>query len=108
MMFQFCYLEPKFSRARSYYRRAGVITHENGSKELQSYNTIVVKYDAERRAFKFNGWYSATTARHINEFVHQIISPENKYGFRGLSKREIETYAKMDRYIPTIEIELRD
>ena len=56
---------------------------------LESYSTIVasikdeiVEPDESKRV-KVYGWYSQTTARHINEFLYQ-------HGFKTMSKKEME------------------
>lgn len=49
---------------------------------LLSYETIVAEYNG--KYFNIFGYYSATTARHLNYFFE-------KFGFKKLSKKEIET-----------------
>ena len=41
--------------------------------------------DAWQKRLYINGYYSQTTARHINEFLKQN-------GFNGMTKKEIEVY----------------
>lgn len=82
-------LEPHYDRAKSFYKKANVYRNAQGKILLMSYSTIVaeivdeaVSTTGERQAKVF-GWYSNTTARHINEFLQQ-------YGFDKMSKKEME------------------
>ena len=53
-----------------------------------SYSTIVavitdgIATEDGKPTVKVNGWYSATTARHINEFLQQ-------HGFDAMTKKEM-------------------
>lgn len=76
-------LKPVDSR-KSFYNKCKVI-EENGISELQSYNTIVATYNHLKNKMTVNGYYSQTTARHINSFL-------DFYGFDTCSKKELETY----------------
>lgn len=61
-------LEPKFLNQKSFYGKAKVIKLDD-SILLQSYNTIVAEIkDGKAKIF---GWYSATTTKHIKEFLAQ-------------------------------------
>ena len=76
-----------YSSRKSFGKKANVIV-EGGQTKLKSYNTIVaVKEDNK---IKVKGWYSRTTAIHINEFLLQN-------GAKSLSKKEMEQE-------PTIEL----
>lgn len=83
-------LEAVYDSRKSFYGKAKVITEmwEDGvihTIKLQSYRTIVAKIDvteADRTATVF-GTYSATTLRHIKEFLRQ-------YGFEANGKAQIE------------------
>lgn len=77
------YLNPINGR-KSFYNKAVVIQNGNVSK-LKSYNTIVAEYNHETNEIKVNGWYSATTATHINAFL-------DYYGFDTCTKKELENY----------------
>ena len=60
---------------KSYYGKAVVIT--NGDEiALRSYNTIVASYNTATGELKrlWNGW-SATTAKHINDFLMSLNLP---------------------------------
>lgn len=74
------YLQARYDSRASFYKKAIVLEY-NGALYLQSYNTIVAKIENGRAIV--NGWYSATTARHINEFLYQN-------GFDKMSKKEME------------------
>jgi len=82
-------LKPKFDRAKSFYKKAFVYRDNEGKILLMSYTTIVAEIHDElitedgKRHLKVNGWYSNTTARHINEFAQQ-------YGFAKMNKKEME------------------
>lgn len=78
-------LQPTTSH-KSFYGKATVITETNGGKtvsKLKSYETIVAEYHHEEKKVIINGWYSATTNRHINAFL-------NYYGFSQVSKKDIK------------------
>lgn len=82
-------LQPHYDRAKSFYKKANVYRNAQGKILLMSYTTIVaeivdeaVSPTGQRQANVF-GWYSNTTARHINEFLQQ-------YGFNKMSKKEME------------------
>ena len=82
-------LQPQYDNAKSFYGKANVYRNDKGSIFLMSYETIVAEIkDAtvtdtgEKQAMVY-GWYSMTTARHINEFLQQN-------GFNKMSKKEME------------------
>lgn len=74
-------LEPVYSNVKSFYGKAKIL-RENGVIKLLSYETIVATI--ENGKAHINGWYSATTTRHIKEFLQQM-------GF------EIGTKAKLEK-----------
>jgi hypothetical protein len=53
--------------------------------DLISYTTRVASYNHKTGEMSVFGWYSKTTAKHINEFL-------NFYGFDSVSKKEMENY----------------
>ena len=61
-------LKPIFSNQKSFYNKATIIIEE-GAVKLQSYSTIVA--EIRNGKAKIFGWYSATTTRHIKEFLQQ-------------------------------------
>ena len=73
-------LKPIYSNVKSFYGKAKVIK-DNGVIKLQSYSTIVATI--ENGKAHINGWYSATTTRHIKEFLQQ-------YGFNVGTKSQLE------------------
>ena len=74
------YLESIYSSQKSFCKKANVIV-EGWQTKIKSYSTIVaVKEDNK---IKVKGWYSKTTAIHINEFLRQN-------GASSLSKKEME------------------
>ncbi len=74
-------LEPIYSNVKSFYGKAKII-REDGKIKLKSYETIVATIENGKP--QINGWYSATTTRHIKEFLQQM-------GF------EIGTKAKLEK-----------
>lgn len=82
------YLEPRYNRCKSFYKKAKVYRDDKGHLLLMSYSTIVaiitdgIATEDGKPTVKVNGWYSATTARHINEFLQQ-------HGFDAMSKKEM-------------------
>ena len=69
-----------YSSQKDFYGKANVIT-EGGQTKLKSYNTIVAV--KENNTIKVRGYYSKTTAIHINEFLLQN-------GGKKLNKKEME------------------
>lgn len=83
------YLEPQYDTRKSFYRKARIYKDNNGNILLMSYETIVAKI-TDKIATKDNiekvevyGYYSNTTARHINEFLQQ-------HGYPKMTKKEME------------------
>ncbi len=73
-------LKSVYSSQKSFGKKANVIV-EGGQTKLKSYSTIVAV--KEENKIKVKGWYSKTTAIHINEFLKQN-------GASSLSKKEME------------------
>lgn len=63
-------LEPQFDARKSFYGKAHIIDYENGTFELQSYNTIVSRC-IDGKVEELGTW-SATTTRHQKEFRKQF------------------------------------
>lgn len=63
-------LKPRFDARKSFYGKAHVIDHENGTFELQSYNTIVSR--CVNGKVEDLGKWSNTTTRHQREFRKQF------------------------------------
>ena len=82
-------LQPQYDNAKSFYHKANVYRDNKGSIFLMSYSTIVAEIkdqiatDTGEKQAIIHGWYSMTTARHINEFLQQN-------GFNKMSKKEME------------------
>lgn len=82
-------LIPQYDRRKSFYGKAKVYSDDKGHLLLMSYSTIVAEItdsiasENGKPSVKVNGWYSQTTARHINDFLYQ-------YGFKTMSKKEME------------------
>ena len=77
-------LESIHGTQKSFYGKATITELENGNKILTSYNTNVCVLDEDNKIIEI-GYYSQTTARHINEFLQQ-------HGHDKMSKKEIENY----------------
>ena len=73
-------LKSVYSSQKDFYGKANVIT-EGGQTKLKSYSTIVAV--KENNTIKVRGYYSKTTAIHINEFLLQN-------GGKKLNKKEME------------------
>jgi hypothetical protein len=73
---------PYYDSAQSFYGKAKVIEIEN-DVFLLSYETIVAFYNRETKIAKVVDTYSATTLRHIKEFLRQS-------GFKAENKKQIE------------------
>ena len=69
-----------YSSQKDFYGKANVIV-EGAETKLKSYHTIVAV--KQGKTIKVKGWYSKTTAIHINEFLLQN-------GASSLSKKEME------------------
>lgn len=69
---------------KSFYGKALIVRNENIS-ELRSYNTIVATYDHKTNKMVIKGWYSSTTARHINAFL--VL-----FGFDTCTKKQLQDY----------------
>lgn len=73
---------PYYDSAKSFYGKAKVIEIEN-DVFLISYDTIVAFFNRDTKVAKVIGTYSATTLRHIKEFLKQS-------GFKAETKKQIE------------------
>ena len=73
---------PYYDSAQSFYGKAKVIEIEN-EVFLLSYDTIVAFYKRSENIPKVIDTYSATTLRHIKEFLKQS-------GFKAETKKQIE------------------
>jgi hypothetical protein len=76
-------LFPRYDRRKSFYGKARIVEHENGDKDLISYTTTVASI--KNNILYVYGWFSNTTARHINEFLQQN-------GFAPMTKKEMEAF----------------
>lgn len=73
-------LQPIYCRQKSFYHKAKVLEDKESIK-LISYATMVA--EVKNGKPKIYGWYSATTTRHIKEFLKQ-------QGFIVGSKKQLE------------------
>lgn len=63
-------LSARYDSRKSFYGKAHVIDHENGTFELLSYDTIVSR--CVNGKVEHLGKYSMTTSRHQKEFERQF------------------------------------
>lgn len=82
-------LKPEYTNQGSFNRRAYIEYDDQGNIYLISYETTVavikdglISESGKQEAHVY-GYYSLTTAKHINEFLQQ-------HGFEKLSKKEME------------------
>ena len=73
-----------YGRQKSYYGKA-MIKEEDGISKLISYTTKVAEYSYLTDIMTVYGWFSSTTAKHINSFL-------NFHGFKTCNKQELENY----------------
>lgn len=73
---------------KSFNKKAIVTILDDGTHELTSYDTVVATYHPEHRERRINGWYSQTTARHINAFL-------NHHNLPTMTKAEMEDEASI-------------
>ena len=65
-------LTARFDPRKSFYGKAKVIEHDNGNRQLLSYDTIVAEIDKNGEfSLLWNG-NTQTTSRHIKEFRRQF------------------------------------
>jgi hypothetical protein len=70
---------------KSFKSHVNEYTTEDGTKysDLISYETRVAYYNHNENFISVHGYFSATTAKHINEFLEY-------YGFEKLTKKQME------------------
>ena len=72
------------NKRKSFYGKAKVVT-KDGVSDLISYSTKVASYNHTTNKMSVFGWYSNTTASHINSFLQY-------FGFKKCTKKELENY----------------
>jgi hypothetical protein len=75
---------------KSFYGKCAVNIYNHSYDELISYNTIVAIYDWNTKIMHIHGYYSPTTARHINAYLQY-------HGFKKASKKELENWTPCTR-----------
>lgn len=65
-------LMARYDSRKSFYGKAHVIELDNGTKQLQSYNTIVGEI-RDNKYYQLWDGKSQTTSRHIKEFKKQFL-----------------------------------
>lgn len=66
---------------KSYYQKAKVVVTDSGKTLLRSYDTIVAGILSDGSVHRYWNGYSATTAKHVNDFFRL-------FGKRPVNKRE--------------------
>ena len=64
-------LKPIYATVKSFYGKA-TVTADSEQVTLTSYTTDVLRLDSEGKPHRLWSGYSATTMRHINEFMAQF------------------------------------
>lgn len=65
------YLEPLLEQGRkSFYGKARVVVQDDGSETLYSYDTPVIRRNADGTYIRLGDSYSQTTGRHIKAFCN--------------------------------------
>lgn len=70
---------------KSFYNKCRVVINDD-IETLISYTTKVATYNTKTKQLSLKGYYSPTTARHINNFL------VNRVGLKPMSKKEIESF----------------
>lgn len=65
-------LRPIYDGHKSFYGKAKVVVYPESWIDLESYSTIVCRFDRTEGSFEFYGDYSNTTRRHTWEFLLQM------------------------------------
>jgi hypothetical protein len=66
------YLEPKFEHCASYYKKAYYKQFKDGEIRFYSYDTLICVVKGNEIRFTSYWDYSATTLRHLKEFLSQF------------------------------------
>ena len=74
------YKLPCMDHCKSFYGKARVIEHDDGTKKLQSYNTIVCEVTPSGDFIRLWDGYSVTTTRHVNSFLYFLGYTGPQYG----------------------------
>lgn len=89
------YLEPRFDSRNSFYKKAKVVTKDNGDEELYSYGTHVGGIRGGKPYSK--GRFSQTTSRHQKEFFKQRdINPNDVEIEESKKTEDVEYISKKE------------
>ena len=89
------YLEPRFDSRNSFYKKAKVVTKDNGDEELYSYGTHVGGIRGGKPYSK--GRFSQTTSRHQREFFKQRdINPNDVEVEESKKTEDVEYISKKE------------
>ena len=81
------YLEPRYNGRKSFYKKAKVVTKDNGDEELYSYGTHVGGVRGGKPYSK--GKFSQTTSRHQKEYFAQRGYDHNKVDIEESEKQTL-------------------
>lgn len=74
------YTLPCMDRCKSFYGKASIIEHDDGTRELKSYATIVCRITPAGEFIRCWSGYSVTTTRHVNSFLTHCGYAGPQYG----------------------------
>ena len=87
------FFELKATSQKSYYGKANVLELPNGQKYLISYRTVVCMINRLGHVKRFWNDYSATTGKHINDFLRLYGVPGGGAAWwRGLPVEDVNKY----------------
>ena len=87
-------LEPtSYDSAQSFYGKARVKHHADGSYTLQSYDTDVARISADQELI-IGGVYSATTTRHTKEFVAQFAPRVRRESGMNIKQKDFDQFLR--------------
>lgn len=62
---------------------------DDGTRVLQSYNTLVAAYNPNTKTIECSGTYSNTTTRHIGWFAQFFVPGANYYTFKDAINKDV-------------------
>lgn len=92
-------LTPKYDSRKSFYGKATVTVNDRGDSVLQSYNTNVAMITESGDFVRLWDGYSATTMRHVNEFLLQAGFPANETGKKFWDACPVRRFSWVDFYL---------
>lgn len=101
-------LTPRYLKQKSFYKKAHILS-ENDVYMLESYTTIVMKYNKTTRVLEICGDYSVTTRRHQWEFMCWLEDTFNGEYFTNVyhficGAEKMKSFAKFLREVSEIDL----